>query len=1015
MASNFFKIKKGTNIEPVIGSTVSAEGDLAYNDTSNQLEVFGASAAEALTTASNTQTLTNKTLSGNTAATLVSGAGTLALNTSGTATVPNATDTLVGKATTDVFTNKTFDVDATGNVLSNIANANIKAAAGIAYSKLNLTGGVVNADINASAAIAYSKLNLTGAILNADLAGSISLTTKVAGILPIANGGTAVSSVTTAPTASSFAGWDANSNLFANHLFDSFLETTASGGTLTLTAASPKIHRILIGTGSHTVVMPAGATVPIGSEYTFYLPTGGTITFNSVTPSLITTAVGPGRITLMSTTASGGGGYNNVDVVRGISLGGTGATTAAGAISAISPITTTGDMIYSSSGTTNSRLAVGSANQVIKSVNGLPTWSAAPSGAINYISANPDAEVDTTGWTTYADSAQNTPVDGTGGSPSSTWTRNVATTLRGAAQFLWTRTANNRQGEGVAYAFTLDKADFAKPIAISFDYILASGTFVAADGTTAPLNDGTTSQNAGMSDLEVFIYDVTNSALIPVTPQILTYSSTVTPGTFKGTFQASSNGTSYRLILHTARSTAVAFTMSFDSFFVGPQDQTSSSYDVAANGSMAATTVGSAWTQLNLAAPLKDSNGSVSGNTYVVQTPGFYEFGGILYAGGTFAFAVNDRWGFGYSINNASVDNAFNEFRSSASATLTGVTSGVQQKYLNAGDIIRFFGINTGGNRTLSTADSFYFVRKVASSGIGPEGRVIAAQYTNTAGTSITSTPTALPFATRIYDLSSSYVGSTGIYTCPISGIYEVSATISTTSVANTANNGLYLYLYKNAALSSYIAQTNQQATATLGIATQGVTTAQCNAGDTLAVYVMCDDNNKVLRTNAGHNTVSIRLLSGPSAALASQTFSAKYNTSTSAVGTSSAVAIYTVKEWDTHSAYSTGTGLYTIPCSGKWRVGTILSAGAVQPTTIGHAILQYASKNGADSNIITAQIAQQTSASIQILSSAGYAEFNCVAGDTLSIRTVRDSGVPATSLSGGAGAAWVTFDRIGN
>lgn len=50
-----------------------------------------------------------------------------------------------------------------------IVDADIAAAAAIAYSKLNLGSSIVNADVSASAAIAYSKLNLTGAIVDADL------------------------------------------------------------------------------------------------------------------------------------------------------------------------------------------------------------------------------------------------------------------------------------------------------------------------------------------------------------------------------------------------------------------------------------------------------------------------------------------------------------------------------------------------------------------------------------------------------------------------------------------------------------------------------------------------------------------------------------------------------------------------------------------------------------------------------------------------------------------------------
>ena len=87
--------------------------------------------------------------------------------------VLTGTDTLVVLALAQVLTNKTIDADL--NTLSNISNTQIKALAGIVYSKLNLANSILNADINSSAAIDYSKLDLVGNILNADISGSAAI------------------------------------------------------------------------------------------------------------------------------------------------------------------------------------------------------------------------------------------------------------------------------------------------------------------------------------------------------------------------------------------------------------------------------------------------------------------------------------------------------------------------------------------------------------------------------------------------------------------------------------------------------------------------------------------------------------------------------------------------------------------------------------------------------------------------------------------------------------------------
>lgn len=68
-------------------------------------------------------TLTNHTLTGNTAANLISGSGTFVLNTTGTMTVPDGTDTLGALGIAQTFTNKTLTAPAI-----NAANLNFGTA-----------------------------------------------------------------------------------------------------------------------------------------------------------------------------------------------------------------------------------------------------------------------------------------------------------------------------------------------------------------------------------------------------------------------------------------------------------------------------------------------------------------------------------------------------------------------------------------------------------------------------------------------------------------------------------------------------------------------------------------------------------------------------------------------------------------------------------------------------------------------------------------------------------------------
>ncbi len=154
-------------------------------------------------------------------------------------------------------------------------------------------------------------------------------------------------------------------------------------------------------------------------------------------------------------------------------------------------------------------------------------------GTKNYIADRDGTKIGK--WVTYADAAQANPVDGTGGSPASTFAVSTDSTMRGVTNFLWTHSAANRQGEGFSYDFSIDPSDKGKVLQCSFEYLISSGTY--AD-----------------NDMSVWIYDVTNAVLIQPAPYLIKNSGIIEK--FAVEFQTSSNSTSYRLIIHTGSTSA---------------------------------------------------------------------------------------------------------------------------------------------------------------------------------------------------------------------------------------------------------------------------------------------------------------------------------------------------------------------------------------------------------------------------------------------------------------------------
>lgn len=178
--------------------------------------------------------------------------------------------------------------------------------------------------------------------------------------------------------------------------------------------------------------------------------------------------------------------------------------------------------------------------------------SGSGAGSVNYIQTSSkawDMEATITGWNTYKDAAAATPVDGTGGSPTViTIARNTTTPLNGVADLKISKSAANGQGEGV-----------------SIDVTVPSGYQYAQKGQIKLLLNSNTT-NFVADDFVFYVYDVTNSTLI--TPNVTSMSKY--KGAISITWDSSATGTSYRLIMHCAVTTTLAYDIYIDDVIFGP-------------------------------------------------------------------------------------------------------------------------------------------------------------------------------------------------------------------------------------------------------------------------------------------------------------------------------------------------------------------------------------------------------------------------------------------------------------
>ncbi|CAB4151470.1 hypothetical protein UFOVP685_5 [uncultured Caudovirales phage] len=200
------------------------------------------------------------------------------------------------------------------------------------------------------------------------LVNAASLTLGWTGLLAIARGGTGVGSVTSAPTASAWSGWDANSNASANSFLAGFFTQATAAGTTVLTVASAQTQEFT-GSTTQTVTLPVVSTLATGRAFFIINNSTGAVTVNSSGGNLVLALAAntSGIFTSVLNTGTTAASWNASYIVD---AGG-----------GVSPGTINQLAWYSATGNVVSGLATANNGVLVTSGTGVPSISSAlPSG-----------------------------------------------------------------------------------------------------------------------------------------------------------------------------------------------------------------------------------------------------------------------------------------------------------------------------------------------------------------------------------------------------------------------------------------------------------------------------------------------------------------------------------------------------------------------------------------------------------------------------------------------------------
>lgn len=500
-------------------------------------------------------------------------------------------------------------------------------------------------------------------------------------------------------------------------------------------------------------------------------------------------------------------------------------------------------------------------------------------------------EKNAVGWSGYDDAAA-VPVDGTGGTVTTTCTRTTSTPLSGIGSFLYTPAA---LGEGCSTPFTVETKDTAGTVLqVSFDYSVVSGTYTD-------------------DDTQIWIYDVTAGVMIQPAPYKLK-KHTLTSQPFALEFQTTSASTSYRLLIHQATSgTAI---LKIDNITIGKQAKL---YGSAVTDWADYTPTGSWSSNVTYTGKWRKV-----GDSMEIQAK-------VLCSGAPTSAGLYFSMPAGYSMDTSKLVSGVNTL-GIASMQDSGVASYIGEvQFISADQLYVYTSASPSANVTQAVPFTFgandyvtisvlvpivgWSSSQVVSSDAATQVIAMTATGSSTSLTKDVSTDVAWTTTTR-NDGGALFDGTT--YTIATPGWYEVSAAARLDATYTTGQNN-FLDIKRNG--TSIVTMLTSPISSTTTDVIRVNKQFYFNAADAVKATVTPGGVSPSISSQAAYSHFNIKRISGPSQIMASDTVAALYTGAppTGTLTSSYNTTTFGTKVKDTGGNYASGT--YTVPISGVYDI----------------------------------------------------------------------------------------------